>query len=116
MAGDMVVGIGMIELWIGGSQSLKDKRAVLSRVLKRTQNAFNVSIAEIGDNDHRRRARIGFSVVGNDRRYINGKVDKIVGFIEDLQGAEVVGRRVDILNVSSWPEPPPVEEDKYDAV
>jgi hypothetical protein len=63
----MVVGSGIIDLWISESASLKEKRAVLRRLLKKTQNEFNVSIAEVGDNDHWRRAKIGFSVVGNDQ-------------------------------------------------
>ena len=63
----MVVGSGIIDLWISESASLKEKRSVLRRLLKKTQNEFNVSIAEVGDNDHWRRAKIGFSVVGNDQ-------------------------------------------------
>jgi len=71
----MVVGSGIIDLWISESASLKEKRAVLRRLLKKTQSEFNVSIAEVGDNDHWRRAKIGFSVVGNDQRFINAKID-----------------------------------------
>jgi len=86
----MVVGSGIIDLWISESASLKEKRAVLRRLLKKTQSEFNVSIAEVGDNDHWRRAKIGFSVVGNDQRFINAKIDHILNFIDRLQLAEVV--------------------------
>jgi len=65
----MVVGFGIIELWIGESRSLKEKRGILSRVIKRVQNTFNVSIAEVGDNDHWKRAQVGFGLVGNDHAY-----------------------------------------------
>lgn len=96
----MVIGSGLIELWIVESRSLKEKRGVLKRIIKRTQNTFNVSIAEIGENDSWKRARVGFCVVGNEPRYVNGKVDHILSFIEDLQLAEVLGSRIEIVSLS----------------
>ena len=96
----MVVGYGIVDLWINESKSLKEKRGGLSRILKRTQNTFNISIAEIGDNDHWKRAKIGFSVVGNDRSYINGKIDHVLRFIDSLQLAEVVNTKIEITSFS----------------
>ncbi len=96
----MIIGTGIIELWIAQSRSLKDKRAVLQRILKRAQNEFNVSIAEVGDNDHRRRAKIGFAMVGNDQRVINGKIDHLLNFIEQMQITEVICSRIEITGFS----------------
>jgi hypothetical protein len=110
----MVVGSGIIDLWIAGSNSLKEKRGVLSRVLKRTQNEFNVSLAEVGDNDHWKRAQVGFSVVGNDQRYVNGKVDHLVRFIGGLRLAEVVNTRIEISVLSDFPFTGGYEEEKYE--
>ncbi len=78
----MVIGYGIINLRIPESGSLKEKRSVLKKILKRTQNEFNVSIAETGNLDNYKLAEIGFAVVGNDSRYINGKVDQLLMFIE----------------------------------
>jgi len=96
----MVVGTGLVELRIPGCGSLKEKRGVLSRILRRTQNEFNVSIAEVGDNDHWKKARIGFSVVGNDGSYINAKVDHILRFIDGFGLAEVVRSRIEIMSLA----------------
>lgn len=96
----MVIGSGLIELWIVESRSLKEKRGVLKRIIQRTQNTFNVSIAEIGENDSWKRARVGFCVVGNEPRYVNGKVDHILSFIEDLQLADVLGSKIEIVSLS----------------
>ena len=98
----MVVGSGIIDLWITESRSLKEKRGVLSRILRRTQNTFNISIAEIGENDHWKRAKIGFSVVGNDKRYVNGKMDHILRFIDSLQLAEVIRTKIEITIFSDF--------------
>lgn len=95
----MVVGTGVIELFIAESRSLKEKRGVLSRILKRTQNEFNISIAEVGANDHWKKALIGFCVVGNDKQYINGKIDHILNFVEGLQLAEVLHTKFEITTI-----------------
>ena len=112
----MVVGPGVIDVRIFGCGSLKEKRGVLSRILRLTHNEFNVSIAEVGDNDHWRKARIGFCVVGNDKPYINAKVDHILRFIDQLGLAEVVRSRVEIASFSDLLEgtDTDIEEGKYE--
>ncbi len=96
----MIVGVGIIHIWIHESNSLKAKRGVLKSIIRRTQNRFNVSIAEIGENDHWKMGKIGFTVVGNDRRYINGKIDKILQFVQDMHLADVLKTKVEITNYS----------------
>lgn len=110
----MVVGYGIVDLWINESRSLKEKRGTLKRILKRTQNTFNVSIAEIGDADHWKRAEIGFSVVGNEKSYINAKIDHILGFIDSLQLAEVVNTKIEIVGFSEVTDSRDYLSDKYD--
>jgi hypothetical protein len=101
----MVVGTGIIEIFIEGSRSLKDKRAVVKSILRRTQNEFNISIAEVGDLDHWKRGRIGFSVVGNDRGFINSKIDKVLRFIDELYLAQVLRSRIEISSLSDDLDP-----------
>jgi uncharacterized protein len=100
----MVVGYGIINLRIPESGSLKEKRSVLKKILKRTQNEFNVSIAETGNLDNYNFAEIAFAVVGNDSRYINGKADKLLSFIDHLRVAEVLDSKIEIMVVSSFLE------------
>ncbi|MDD5711335.1 MAG: DUF503 domain-containing protein [Smithellaceae bacterium] len=110
----MVIGSGIIDLLLHESRSLKEKRGIVSRILKRTQNEFNISIAEVAENDNWRRAKIGFSVVGNDRRYINGKIDHILRFVDDLKLAEVINVKVEIVNMPDSMVPDDLPEGKYD--
>jgi uncharacterized protein YlxP (DUF503 family) len=100
----MVVGIGIIDIYIAESRSLKEKRGVLKSIIKRTQNEFNVAIAEVGNHDDWKRGEIGFSVVGNDGRYINSKMDKILRFIDDLYLAEVVNCKIEITTFADTVE------------
>ncbi len=101
----MVVGIGIVDIYIFDSRSLKRKRGVLRSILKRTQNRFNISIAEVGNNDDWKRSRIGFSVVGNNTSYINSKTDEILNFIDSLNLAEILNSKIEITSLSDIEEP-----------
>lgn len=94
----MVVGICQIDLLIHNNQSLKDKRKVLKRIIEKTMNNFNVSIAEVGDNDVWQRSQIGFSTIGNDAGHVNSILDKTINFIEGLHLAEIIDLRIEIVN------------------
>jgi len=96
----MVVGTGIIDIVITGSRSLKEKRAVLRRILGRTKNTFNISIAEVGQSDDWKKCRIGFSIVGNERRFINSKIDTILNFVEGMNLADIINVDTEIYSVS----------------
>ncbi len=110
----MVIGYGIINLRIPESGSLKSKRSVLNRILKRAQNEFNVSIAATGHLDNHKFAEIAFAVVGNDSRYINGKVDHLLRFVDNLQVAEILNSKMEIMVVSSFMEGTGREVNIYD--
>lgn len=93
---------------------MKEKRSVLNKLLKRAQNEFNVSIAQVGDLDRHRYAQVGFAMTGNESRYINGKVDHLIRFIDDLHVAEILNTKVEIMVVSDFSETLDWGQDKYD--
>ena len=82
--------------------------------MKRTQNEFNVSIAETGNLDNYKLAEISFAVVGNDSHYINGKVDQLLMFIDKLHAAEMLNSKIEIMVVSSFLEETDWKTRKYD--
>jgi uncharacterized protein YlxP (DUF503 family) len=94
----MVVGVGCITFRIHQCRSLKEKRKVVKSVVARIGNHFNVSVAEVADNDVYRRAVIGVSMVGSDRRLINAKLDKLFNFTEDLGLAEILDTQLEIIS------------------
>jgi len=94
----MVVGVCHLDLLLTESSSLKAKRRILKRVIDRVKNKFNVSIAEVGKNDLWQSAQIGFCIVGNDRRFINSSLDKVIFFIEELNSADIVDSEIELLN------------------
>jgi uncharacterized protein len=79
----MVVGILEVDLSIPGADSLKAKRMVLRSLKDRIRREFNVSIAEVGDNDQWQSACLAIVIVSNDKRFANQVLSKVVDFIED---------------------------------
>jgi len=110
----MVVGYGIINLRIPESGSLKEKRSVLSRVIKRAQNEFNITIAETGRQDSHHFAEIGFALVGNESRFVSGKADHLLKFIGDTRQVEILNSKMEIMVVSSFWEQSRWERGKYD--
>jgi uncharacterized protein len=77
----VTVGIARLTIFIPQSHSLKEKRMVLRRIKDRVRQKFNVSIAEVEDNDVWQRGVIGLALVGNDRRFVESALDEVVRFV-----------------------------------
>ena len=94
----MVIGICQLDLLIRETHSLKGKRRIVKQIIGRVKNKFNVSIAEVGDQDLWQRSHIGFCLVGNEKRFINSALDKILDFIETINSAEITNADIEILS------------------
>jgi uncharacterized protein len=53
-------------------------------------------VAEVRDNDLWQKAEIGLAVVGNDQRFINSTLDKILDYVERETEADVIDSQMDI--------------------
>lgn len=95
----MVVGIGNITFRLHDCRSLKSKRGIVRSIVSQIRNKFNVSAAEVGSNDAHKRAEIGFAMVGNDRKVVNAKIDKLLNMVDDLGLAEMVDTEMEIINL-----------------
>ena len=65
------------------NQSLKGKRRVISSICSRIRNKFNVSIAEVGDNDAWQLATLGITCVSNNSRHADEVLDHVIYYIEN---------------------------------
>jgi uncharacterized protein YlxP (DUF503 family) len=79
----MNVGACRITLRLPGTASLKDKRQIVKSITTRVRNKYNVSVAEIEDNDRWQIASLGICVVSNNSRHANEVLSKVVRFIEE---------------------------------
>jgi uncharacterized protein YlxP (DUF503 family) len=94
----MIVGICHLDLIIPENHSLKGKRKVIKKIIDRVRNRFNISIAEVGDNELWQRSQLGISMVGNDRRFVNSYLDRVVNFIEAMNIVDIAHSELEILN------------------
>lgn len=96
----MNVGICKVKLRLPDNLSLKGKRQVVKSVTARLKNKFNVSVAEVEDNDLWQLATIGICFVSNDRRFTNEVLSKAVDFVVNGQGDyEMLDYEIEILAV-----------------
>ena len=94
----MHVGVCQIQLRLPENGSLKDKRQVVQSVTSRTRQKFNVSIAEVEDNDHHQLLTLGISCVSNHPRHANEVLSHVVEYIQSLRlDAELVDYHLEII-------------------
>jgi len=93
----MTVGVLQIELEIPDSFSLKDKRRVIQSLKDRIAHAHNVSVAEVGALDEHRRSILGFAMVGNDTRYVESALSKLVDLVRAVPQVTLNDYQIDFL-------------------
>ncbi len=96
----MNVGICKVKLRLPDNLSLKGKRQVVKSVTARLKNKFNVSVAEVENNDLWQLATIGICFVSNDKRFTNEVLSKAVELVVYSQGDyEMLDYEIEILAV-----------------
>jgi uncharacterized protein len=94
------VGICKIRLRLPDNLSLKGKRQVVRSVTARLKNKFNISVAEVEDNDLWQLATLGICFVSNDKRFTNEVLSKAVEMVVNSQGDfEFLDYEIEILAV-----------------
>lgn len=94
----MVVGTCELTLRLPDNHSLKGKRMVSRSLLQRLRHRFNVSVAEVADQDHWQTLSLGVSCVSDNARYVNEMLSKVIDFVEDHNGGAVLHQsRIEIL-------------------
>jgi hypothetical protein len=97
----MNVGICQVKLRFPKNLSLKGKRQILKSITTRLKSKFNVSVAEVDDNDLWQLATVGICCVSNDSRYTNEVLSKAVDFIVNGRfEVEILDYEIEILPVS----------------
>jgi uncharacterized protein YlxP (DUF503 family) len=92
----MTIGALQIELTVIDAMSLKDKRRVIKSLKDRIAHAHNVSIAEVGALDEHRRSILGIAMVGNDGRYLEGALSKLVDFIRAVPQVSLLDYQIEL--------------------
>jgi len=93
----MVIGICTCEIFIYETNSLKEKRSIIKSIIHKSKNRFNISIAEVGENDKWQKSIIGFSTVSNDNKIVDETIEKVIKFFEGYSEIEIIKINREIL-------------------
>lgn len=93
----MVIAVCTIYLNIPSNHSLKGKRQVLKSIMARVRNDFNVSIAEVEQQDAWQSATLGVACVSSDSAYAHGLLTKVVRAISSYRvDADITDYKIEL--------------------
>ena len=103
----MIVGVAVVELRVHESQSLKEKRGVVRKIVGRLRHRFNLSVAEVGGQDTWQRAVIGLSMAGSDEAVVRRALTRALEFVEEMHLAELLASEIEMMRL-------PLEVDAFE--
>ncbi len=95
----MWIGCCSIRFYIHGNTSLKGKRRIAKSIKDRIKNKFNVSVAEIGDQEIWQNLHLGLVAVGSDQQYLDGLMNQVVDAIDRMNLAEMTDCQTKVLQL-----------------
>ena len=96
----MNIGVCRISLRLPENLSLKGKRRVMKSITTQLRNKFNVSVAEVDNQNLWQLATLGICCVSNDKRYTNQVLSKVVDFIVDGRfEVEILDYKIEIVPI-----------------
>lgn len=78
----MALGLLTIELYLPGCRSLKEKRRRLKPLLARLHREFNISVAEVDDQDVWQNAVIACALISNDHNHTQRALSQVLHWVE----------------------------------
>ncbi len=95
----MNTGVCKIKLHLPESQSLKEKRRIIKPIITRLRNLYNISVAEVDDQDLWQIATIGVSCVSNHDHHIDEMLTSVLSFITDsYPNVEIIEQEIEVFH------------------
>jgi uncharacterized protein YlxP (DUF503 family) len=93
----MFIGVCTFTVHIPDSGSLKTKRQSLRSLKDRIRNKFNVSVAEIEDNDLWQKATLAVAAVSNDRTHLNQTLDHVLDMVRVVPELNLLDHHIELF-------------------
>ena len=93
----MIIGTCVVYLTADWVFSLKEKRMVDKSIVEKIRHKFNVSVAEVDNQDIHKSIVIGFACVTNEVSHANSIIDNVINFIEKNTDARIDDTVIEIL-------------------
>lgn len=85
----MIVETVIITLYAPWVHSLKEKRMAVKSLIAKIKNKFNVSVAEVDEQDTHRTIVLGLACVSTTVSHADSMTDTILSFIENNTDADI---------------------------
>jgi uncharacterized protein YlxP (DUF503 family) len=93
----MFVGILTVEIVVYDAGSLKSKRSVVKGLKDRIRSKFNVSVAEVDNQDLWQRATLGVACVSREKNFTSDVLNKVVDLIRSNTSLELIDYQIEVL-------------------
>lgn len=93
----MVVGVLTMKLFLGEASSLKEKRKVIKSIIDRIRARFNVSVAEVGEQNAWQRSTIGVSFVSCEQAHVQQVLAAVARFVESQGTVQMIDYQMELL-------------------
>ncbi len=90
----MTVGLLLLDCYLPESQSLKDKRRILTSLEERLRRQFNIAVAEVEYQNQWQRAQLAVVLVNTNWRMLQSSMSKLTEYVDR-------DRRVEITNTET---------------
>lgn len=91
-----ILKIDLRATWV---HSLKEKRMIVKSITSKLKNKFNISVAEIENQDVHQLVTIGIIGISLDQSVCYSNKENIINFIETNTDAEIISIKEDVLNI-----------------
>jgi uncharacterized protein YlxP (DUF503 family) len=95
----MVIGYAVFDLHLPGCRGLKEKRMIVRSLKARIRQEFQVSAAEVADQDLLQRARLGVAVVGGEQPPLDALLQHVLAFVEENLDGNILDYRNEFIHV-----------------
>jgi len=93
------VGVLRLTFHIPHARSLKEKRSVVRKFRDRIRARFDVSIAEVDEQDVHQRAVFGVAVVSSDAAVCDSVLEQVARAAETQEEAVLTDRATEVITV-----------------
>lgn len=94
----MALGVLTLYLYLPGCSSLKEKRSRIKPIISRLHREFNISVAEVDEQDIWQNAVIACAMISNDSGQTQRSLQKVVVWLEkNWLDAEVVNDTIELI-------------------
>lgn len=93
----LVMKITLRASWV---HSLKEKRMIVKSIVQKLKNKFNLSVAEVAEQDIHQTIVIGIAAICGTTAQADSTMEHVINFVENNTDAEVIDiQRDDIISI-----------------